>query len=107
MSSTHIVPITVRGRLGAAVEAGLIVTSPCTVKGAGQDQPREMRAATPAQVAEIVAAIPERYQALVLIAAWCGLRFGEITGLARRHVNMLHGTLTTTVNQTQGRPGVS
>lgn len=33
---------------------------------------------------------------LVLVAAWSGLRWGELAGLTRRRVDLLHGTLTVT-----------
>ncbi len=62
---------------------GLIVTSPCTIPGAGQDDSREMRDATPNQVAEVTRLVPDRYRALALVAAYGGLRFGEAAGDAR------------------------
>lgn len=31
--------------------------------------------------------LPERYRALVLLAAWCGLRWGEVTELRRRDIS--------------------
>ena len=58
--------------LGAAVEAGYLIRNPCTVKGAGQDP--EMRFATVAQVAALAEAVGDRYRALVLVAAYGGLR---------------------------------
>ena len=35
------------------------------------------------------ASMPERYRAMVLIAAWCGLRFGELTELRRDDVDLV------------------
>lgn len=32
--------------------------------------------------------MPERYRAMVLLGAWCGLRFGELTELRRRDVDL-------------------
>jgi hypothetical protein len=60
--------------LGAAVEAGYLLRNPCTVKGAGQERAPEMRFATVAQVAALAEAIGPRYRALVLVAAYGGLR---------------------------------
>lgn len=33
-------------------------------------------------------AMPERYRAILLVAAWCGLRFGELTELRRGDVDL-------------------
>ena len=37
-----------------------------------------------AEVGELAATIDERFKALVLISAWCGLRWGEVTELQRK-----------------------
>jgi integrase len=77
--------------LGAAVEAGYLLRNPCTVKGAGQERAPEMRFATVVQVAALAEAIDPRYRALVLVAAYGGLRWGELVGLRVRRVDLLHG----------------
>jgi integrase len=66
---------------GRAVEAGYLLRNPCTVKGAGQEQAPEMRFATVAQIAALAEAVGDRYRALVLVAAYGGLRWGELVGL--------------------------
>jgi integrase len=63
--------------LGQAVEAGYLSRNPCTVRGAASDPATEMRFATVAQVAELAEAVPPRYRALVLVAAYTGLRWGS------------------------------
>jgi integrase len=80
--------------LGAAVEAGYLLRNPCTVKGAGQERAPEMRFATVAQVAALADAIGPRYRALVLVAAYGGLRWGELVGLRVKRVDLLHGRVT-------------
>jgi integrase len=80
--------------LGTAVEAGYLLRNPCTVKGAGQERAPEMRFATVAQVAALAEAIDPRYRALVLVAAYGGLRWGELVGLRVRRVDLLHGRVT-------------
>jgi len=77
--------------LGAAVEAGYLLRNPCTVKGAGQERAAEMRFATVAQVGALAEAIDPRYRALVLVAAYGGLRWGELVGLRVKRVDLLHG----------------
>jgi hypothetical protein len=82
--------------LGAAVEVGYLPRNPCMVKGAGQERAPEMRFATVAQVAALADAIGPRYRALVLVAAYGGLRWGELVGLRVKRVDLLHGRVTVT-----------
>lgn len=79
----------------AAVEDKSIEASPCRIKNAA-DAPRQSpkTAATPAEVAAVVAAVPERYRALVLVAAWGGLRSGELRNLRRQDVDLAAGTVS-------------
>ena len=72
-----------KGVMAGAVDAGLIARSPCTIKGASTEREREMRIATPEQVAAIAAAVGARWEALVFTAAYSGLRSGELADLRR------------------------
>jgi integrase len=45
------------------------------------------------EIEALTAAMPERLQALVLLSAWCGLRYGESTELRRGDVDLAHGVL--------------
>ena len=81
---------------------GLIVRSPCQVKGAGQVRSPERPVASVAEVAKAVEAMPERYQLATLLLAWCQLRRGEVLALQRRHVDQLHKTIR--VEQAWGVP---
>src|SRR5919107_3599930 len=80
--------------LDTAVEAGLVVRNPCSVKGAATERAAEMRVATVAQVAALAEAIHPRFRALVLVAAYAGLRWGELVGLRVKRVDLLHGRIT-------------
>src|SRR5215204_1028677 len=80
--------------MDTAVEAGLIVRNPCSVKGAATERAPEMRVATIAQVAALAEAIDPRFRALVLVAAYAGLRWGELVGLRAKRVDLLHGRIT-------------
>jgi integrase len=53
-----------------------------------------MRFATVAQVAALADAIDPRYRALVLVAAYGGLRWGELVGPRVKRVDLLHGRVT-------------
>jgi len=79
--------------LGAAVEAGYLPASPCVIKGAGVEHAPEMQVATVQQVRALAEAVPARYRAMILVAAYGGLRWGELVGLRVRHVDLLHGTV--------------
>ena len=94
--------------LGAAVESGFIPRSPCTVKGAGRERlTKEMRFATAEQVAALSDAVPARYRALILSAAYSGLRWGELAGLRVKKVNLLHKTITVAEQLTEVRGEIS
>jgi integrase len=80
--------------MDTAVEAGLILRNPCSVKGAATERAAEMRVATVAQVAALAKAIDTRFRALVLVAAYAGLRWGELVGLRVKRVDLLHGRIT-------------
>jgi integrase len=80
--------------LGAAVEAHYISVNPCTIRGAASDGTSEMRIATVEQVAVIAEQLPARYRALVLVAAFGGLRWGELAGLRRKRIDLERGTVT-------------
>lgn len=76
-----------------AVQEGRITANPCQLPRAGQAPTSERVPATPAQVAALAQAMPSRYAAAVYVAAWSGLRAGELFGLARRHVDLAAGTV--------------
>jgi hypothetical protein len=68
--------------LGAAVEARFIAVNPCGIRGAASDGAPEMRIATVDQVAAIAERVAARYRALVLVAAFGGLRWASWPGYA-------------------------
>jgi len=74
--------------LGAAVEARYLAVNPCSIRGAASDGTSEMQIATVEQVAAIADQVPPRYRALVLVAAFGGLRWGELAGLRRKRVDL-------------------
>ncbi|MGO1539711.1 MAG: tyrosine-type recombinase/integrase [Leucobacter sp.] len=82
-----------RAILNDAVKDGLIPSNPCQIKGGGIVYAKERPTATPAEVGTIAAAMPAHLAAAVIVAAWSGLRFGELFGLARKHVNLDAGTV--------------
>ncbi|HEY1118909.1 MAG TPA: site-specific integrase, partial [Acidimicrobiales bacterium] len=82
-----------KNMLGGAVEVGMIARNPCTIRGAGTERPPEIEVATPEQVAALADACGDHYRALVFVAAYGGLRWGELGGLQRRHVDLSTGVV--------------
>lgn len=95
-----------RAILATAVLDGLLPSNPCQIKGAGVTHHREHSTATPAEVEALAAHMPPRFATAVRLAAWSGLRFGELFALARRHVDAKSGTLRVerALEQVPGRP---
>jgi integrase len=71
-----------------AVTDGLLAANPCVIERAMRTprrrEPVILTVAELARLAEVIE--PQRLRALVLLAAWCGLRFGEVTELRRKDV---------------------
>ena len=80
--------------MNTAVRDGAITKNPCNIPGAGTDRAKERPVASPAQVAALIEAITPRYRAAVLLAAWCGLRRGEVLGLQPKDVDLEAHTVT-------------
>ena len=77
-----------RALMNGAVEAEHITENPCQLKDAGKTpKRRNLDLLTADELAAVVDAMPDRYRAAVLVAAWGGLRFGELTELRRGDVS--------------------
>ena len=77
-----------RSILNTAVEDELIVKNPCIIKGAGTERSPERPIATIAQVDALADAIDPRWRALVLLATYGSLRWGELTALTRQRIDL-------------------
>lgn len=74
----------VRAVLSAAVDDGLLPRNPCSAKSVRPPSVERRRVTPwlPSQVQAVRRALPARYRAMVDSGAGCGLRQGEIVGLA-------------------------
>jgi integrase len=90
-----------RAVMNTAVRDGAIVKNPCQIVGAGIDRAKERPVASPAEVVALVEAITPRYRAAVLLAAWCGLRRGEVLGLRRADVDLTAAIVTVRRNRVE------
>ena len=82
-----------RAILGTATEDGLILKNPCAIKGGGVEHHPERPVATIEQVFELAERIDPKHRAMVLLAAFTGLRLGELLALTPRDVNLVTGTV--------------
>ncbi|MFK5635977.1 tyrosine-type recombinase/integrase [Ornithinimicrobium sp. LYQ103] len=83
-----------RAILTTAVQDGLLPANPCHIRGAGNAKAvHKIRPASVPELEALVSAMPARYQVMTLLAAWCGLRFGELTELRRKDVDLSAGAL--------------
>lgn len=82
-----------KNMLGGAVEVGMIARNPCRIRGAGTERPPEITVAAPEQVAALADAVGDHYRALIYVAAYGGLRWGELAGLQRRHIDLDRGVV--------------
>ena len=90
-----------RAVMNTAVRDGAILMNPCNIPGAGSDRAKERPIASIDQVVELIAAITPRYRAAVLLAAWCGLRRGEIIALRREDIDLEAATVTVLRNRVE------
>lgn len=81
----------------SAVDEQEIAHNPCAIPGAGQESSPERPIATVPQVLALAEQVGERWRALVLLAAFCSLRFGELAALTRRCVDLDNATVTVRV----------
>ena len=67
----------------------LIAESPCQIPHATRVTRRfEPKPATPEQIAVIVENMPDKYRALILLAAWCSLHWGEVSELRCKDLDL-------------------
>ncbi len=69
------------------VDGEIFTVNPCRIKGAGNVAAKRIPVLpTPEQIRAIADAIDPRYRTLLLISAWCGLRWGEVIALQRKDI---------------------
>ncbi len=77
-----------------AVADEVLDANPCRIRAAMQTKrKRDIDILTPVQVNELAAEMPAELRASVLLAAWCGLRWGETSELRRKDVTDDHAVL--------------
>ena len=93
-----------RAVLNTAVDDEIIVRNPCRIKGAGAEHAPERPTATVAQVLALADYVPARFRALILLAAFTSVRYGELAALRRRDIDPECTAVTVRANLVE-RPG--
>jgi len=88
----------VRSVFNVAVQDEEILRNPCQIPGAGSVKVPERQIASPQQVAELLEKITPRYRAAVVLAAWCGLRRGEVCAIRTADVDLDAGLVRVAKN---------
>ena len=90
--------------LNTAVPDELLVRNPCMLRGAASERTPERRPPTLAEVQALATVISA---ALADVGRpRSGLRWGELLGLTRRRVNLLHGTLIVVEQPVESDAGI-
>lgn len=78
--------------LGQAERDDVIAKNPCHIRGAGNvKRAKKIKPATLPELEALVTAVPEHYRVMLLLASWCGLRFGELAELRRGDIDTKAG----------------
>jgi integrase len=74
--------------MATAASEGMADQNPCTISGAGNTERRvKIKPATLGELETIANAMPDRLHLMVMLAAWCAMRFGELAELRRKDVD--------------------
>lgn len=78
-----------RSIMATAVKDGLVDRNPVDIHGASaKPTPAQIELFTPAQINDLADLMPPQHRVMVLLAAWCGFRFGELCALRRCDVTI-------------------
>jgi integrase len=81
--------------MATAVKDGVLAANPCQIERAMNGTSANTRVMpTVEEVGVLADNMPEKYRVMVLLAAWCGLRAGEVTELRRKDISGDHAVLT-------------
>jgi hypothetical protein len=73
--------------MSTATDDGLIRRNPCRIKGAGREDSPERPVLPMDDLLRLLDIVPRRYRALVLLATFASLRFGELAALRRNEID--------------------
>ncbi|HEY6274731.1 MAG TPA: site-specific integrase [Streptosporangiaceae bacterium] len=79
--------------MSTAADDGLIRRNPCRIKAAGQEKSPERPVLTAPQVFHLADVTDPRYRALILLAVFASLRWGELAALRRKDIDLVACTV--------------
>ncbi|MFF3300841.1 tyrosine-type recombinase/integrase [Streptomyces sp. NPDC094473] len=82
-----------RAIMNTAVDDEVIQRNPCRIKGAGAAKTAERPFLEVTEVFQLADAVPARFRVFILLAAFTGLRFGELAALQRHDVDLERRTV--------------
>lgn len=83
-----------RSICATAVQEREIDANPCAIRGAGVTKRAvKIKPLTLAEMETLMAAMPERFRPMVALSVWCALRFGEVTELRRKDLDLRNGVI--------------
>ena len=82
-----------RAILNTAVRDKRIKENPCQIEGADKGSSAERPVLSVAEVFRLADSIAPRYRALILLATFGNMRWGELAGLRRRNLDLEAGTV--------------
>jgi integrase len=91
--------------LNTAVADEVLLRNPCVLRGVAAERTPERIPPTVEQAYAVADALDEHWRMLVVLAVWSGLRWGELTPLRRRSVDLTTGQVSVSEQfvQTSGR----
>lgn len=86
--------------LNTAVQDHKIAENPCMIRGAQSAKTgKRVEPPTPDELQKILDRITPRYKAAVILAAWAGIRWGELTELRRKDLTVTPDTVIVNVTR--------
>lgn len=92
-SIEHMAHKTLSKICAVAVEDGILSRNPAKAVRVTKPERRQLRPLTPTQVSAVADAVPSRWRMAVLLAAWGGLRIGEVGALHRDDIDWDRGSV--------------
>ncbi|GAA1294038.1 putative prophage phiRv2 integrase [Planotetraspora silvatica] len=83
-----------RAVLMTAADDQIIPRNPCRIRGAGEEKPDERPVLTVAKVFQLADLVGERLRALILLATFASLRWGEVAALRRMDLDLNAGAVS-------------
>jgi integrase len=82
-----------------AEEDDLVAANPCRIKGVASHKPAERPVLSIPEVLALAGEVPSRYEAMVHLLVWSGVRIGEASASQRRDLDLTPGRASVSVRE--------